>query len=412
MYDGKCDDFDLKVTISYLGLYMNRFAELTLYGCGILTVLLLNAGLFSCTSSKGEQKQPEISDSIPKSHFGIDPSSPNPVVIGGRLMTFYEINFDNFTKDTVRLDGVKIMNAYNTTAIASFSGGSLSAIHTLKNKARVGKNIIPPGASSTVYLEIALPSTSGNLSIYHNIEYTRSLETRHFSGASISILPSERNILGPPLGEGLWAAVYDPNWERGHRRVQYIVDGKPWLPGRYAIDFIKMDEKGKYAKGDEDQIKNWYGYGADVLAVQDAYVIAVDTTFTESPTLSGHKDYSPERATGNYICLYFPGFFAFYEHLKPGSIKVKEGQTVAKGEVIASLGYTGNTTGPHLHFHLAKGKSPLGSEGKPYVFDQFTLMGKYDDFSKFGKERWTDLKKGKRIIKEEFPVSNTIINFR
>jgi len=75
--------------------------------------------------------------------------------------------------------------------------------------------------------------------------------------------------------------------------------------------------------------------------------------------------------------LRYPGyrrrFYALYAHLQPGSLKVKKGDAVKKGQAIALLGNSGNTTGPHLHFHVIHGKSPLGSDGVPYVIDSFAV---------------------------------------
>ena len=62
-----------------------------------------------------------------------------------------------------------------------------------------------------------------------------------------------------------------------------------------------------------------------------------------------------EEADGNYVILEIEdGVFAFYAHLKPGSVEVETGDTVGKGDVIARTGNSGSSTGPHLHFQLVR----------------------------------------------------------
>jgi murein DD-endopeptidase MepM/ murein hydrolase activator NlpD len=83
-----------------------------------------------------------------------------------------------------------------------------------------------------------------------------------------------------------------------------------------------------------------------------------------------------ETVGGNHVVLDIGGgHYAFYAHLKPGSLKVKLGDKVKRGQVIGLVGNTGNSTEPHLHFHVADGISPLGSEGLPYRLESFEIVG-------------------------------------
>lgn len=54
---------------------------------------------------------------------------------------------------------------------------------------------------------------------------------------------------------------------------------------------------------------------------------------------------------GNYVhVLHFDATWAVYAHLQPGSVKVRLGQQVNAGQVLALSGHTGQAAGPHLHF--------------------------------------------------------------
>ncbi len=58
-----------------------------------------------------------------------------------------------------------------------------------------------------------------------------------------------------------------------------------------------------------------------------------------------------------------------YCHLKEGSIRVKAGQNVAKGEVIGRVGNTGNSSEPHLHFQLMDSRDFFRANGLPVMFE-------------------------------------------
>jgi murein DD-endopeptidase MepM/ murein hydrolase activator NlpD len=109
---------------------------------------------------------------------------------------------------------------------------------------------------------------------------------------------------------------------------------------------------------------------------------------------------------GNFVILDIGhGRYAFYAHLKPGSLRVRPGDRVRKGQVLGLVGNSGNSTEPHLHFHLMDDTSPLGSEGIPYVHETFALVGKC-------ARALTDCKRGTPDTRRrEIPMGNMIVNF-
>ena len=74
-----------------------------------------------------------------------------------------------------------------------------------------------------------------------------------------------------------------------------------------------------------------------------------------------------ETLAGNHIVEDFgDGRYALYAHLIPGSLRVHVGDVVVQGEVLGRLGNSGNSTQPHLHFHVMDGPEPLGPRGVPF----------------------------------------------
>jgi len=341
---------------------------------------------------------------------------PETVLISGQPTLYYELQLVNSSVDSLFLQDLyisKLIGQKDSTVERVVEKIDLRKQYSTEKKAKAQQDLVLlPGASGIVYVELILPGNYGGLLTHRLIYKTKrnpAASPDTLLAATINYASPAAVVVGPPLREGDWAAVYDPSWERGHRRVVYAPDGQSRIPGRFAIDFIKMDPQGKYASGDENEIKNWLGYGATVIAVADGVVASTLNDFPESKTLSAHPSWPSEKATGNYVSLDIGnGHVVFYEHLQPGSIKVKPGQAVKKGDPIAALGFTGQTTGPHLHFHIANANSPLGAEGIPFAFERFTLLGGYPDFSQFGKTPWAP---AQQTVVKERPAPNSVIRF-
>lgn len=347
------------------------------------------------------------------------PNAPVPAEVEGMQQLVYEVHLTNFSRDTLRVRSLHVMDDDRHDRVMNLSGAALAdRLRILGSESAVNPEIptsIAPGQRAIVYIELDCPREKIPHILDHEIEYSEGNNPTPFvvTGGRTAVGSMAPQELGPPVGHGIWVAVHSPDWKRGHRRVIYTLDGRARIPGRFAIDWIEVDEQGHQAKGDPDIVANWFGYGADVLAVADATVTGIRDDVAEKGRISENPKPSMEDAAGNYIALQFSNRqFAFYEHLKPGSIRVKVGDRVHRGQVIAALGFTGESTGPHLHFHVADGPTPLGAEGLPYTFGQFTLLGHYSDIEALGAAKWQPLRDGLSASRaDELPSSDAVLQF-
>lgn len=157
------------------------------------------------------------------------------------------------------------------------------------------------------------------------------------------------------------------------------------IPGRFAIDWIRLDQQGQPSPKGATRLDAFHGYGAEVLAVANATVAAVRDDINNVEELAELPRVSIGDASGNYVALDLgDGRYAFYEHLQRG-VLVKPGQRVKRGAVIGRLGLTGQGTTPHLHFHVANGNSLLGAEGLPFRLQGMELLGSYPSIEAFGQ---------------------------
>jgi murein DD-endopeptidase MepM/ murein hydrolase activator NlpD len=113
-----------------------------------------------------------------------------------------------------------------------------------------------------------------------------------------------------------------------------------------------------------------------------------------------------ENVGGNHVVLDIGnGNYAFYAHLQANSLRVKLGDKVRRGQVLGLVGNTGNSSEPHLHFHISNATSPLGAEGLPYAFPSFEIEGRGQTW----KPTETKGNVEKHIM--EMPLQNVVVRF-
>ena len=88
-------------------------------------------------------------------------------------------------------------------------------------------------------------------------------------------------------------------------------------------------------------------------------VVAVKSGTVEISTALRNSNGS-YRSYGEYVVInHHDGTMTLYAHMLSGSRTVSVGQEVSQGQVLGTVGSTGNSTGPHLHFEVRINGSPV-----------------------------------------------------
>ncbi len=193
-------------------------------------------------------------------------------------------------------------------------------------------------------------------------------------------------VLGPPLepGSGYVAADSCCDSPR-HRRALLAIGNGLWLAQRFAVDWEQLDAAHRtVTRGNPADPAAYTIYGKRVVAAAAGVVVHVIDGLPDQKPGELPASTAPVEADGNSIVVDIGGgLYTLYAHMRAGSIAVHEGQRIARGQLIGLVGNSGNTSAPHLHFHVMDGPSPLTSEGVPYVIDSFTTAGRITSTAAF-----------------------------
>lgn len=248
---------------------------------------------------------------------------------------------------------------------------------------------IPTSGTVAVVMDVIVPRDQPAPSLSHHITYdippddpTRSiLGSFTVDGPELAVSPQEAIVLSPPLSGDGWVAYNGCCPPSSlHRSIRLADSGARIAKAEtFAIDWIRQRD-GALFSGDGATPQQWYGFGAEVLAVADGTVVFSRSDMPEeTPGVAVEHVHHPEDYGGNQIILQIaPGVYAIYAHLQPGSLRVATGDVVTAGQQLALLGNTGNSTAPHLHFGLLDAPDALTGNSLPMVFTSYTLAGSFD----------------------------------
>lgn len=176
--------------------------------------------------------------------------------------------------------------------------------------------------------------------------------------------------------------------------------GTDLLGQRYAYDFMRTAQASKGARLSRHSVfryltsgiplRDCFGWGEPILAATSGVVVEARDGWPERDpvhplrdlavalrnglTLDVDKltDFRP--LTGNHVMVESEYGFVLYAHAQTGSVRVRPGDRVTAGQVVAAVGHSGNSTAPHLHFQLMDERDPRTARGILCSFREYDVL--------------------------------------
>lgn len=215
-----------------------------------------------------------------------------------------------------------------------------------------------------------------NISI-DNHSQINGLFIKPFVNDSLPILEKNKSKMILPFHDE-WTVV----WGGDTQSLNYHIENQAQ---KNAMDFVITKANGKSYQTDGQKNQDYYAFGKDIIAPCAGEVVLV---------VDGVKDNKP----GVMNPIYIPGNtviiktdnneYLFFAHFQQHSIKVKQGQKVIQGQLLGFCGNSGNSSEPHLHFHIQNTEDMNAGTGAKCFFDKIMVNGQLKtDYSPIKNEK-------------------------
>lgn len=329
------------------------------------------------------------------------PFEPTLFPSGSFKYVIYELHFQNYTGEPLTLHKLEIVDSSRnpSSTIATFTNSQLHERLLPIGADKIdGDQPLEGGKRAVAFLCIAFNDADH---VPEKLSHRVLVGDSVAEGPTIGIRHTDLKVLAPPVKGSDWVADNGPSLESHHRTGLFIAGGRAHISRRFAIDWKQIKQDAMYS-GDARDVHSYYSYGEKVFAVADATVTSAKDGLPDNipRTAAGFSTALPltmENVAGNAIVLDLgDGQFAYYAHLKPGSVRVKAGARVRRGDLLAQIGNSGDARWPHLHFQVATGPDILASEGVPFLIDNY---------------RARDEEGAWKIRTREYPIGDIAVEF-
>ncbi|MCX5208664.1 M23 family metallopeptidase [Kitasatospora sp. NBC_00240] len=296
----------------------------------------------------------------------------------------------------VRLDRVDIQDARSHQVIGSLSGQALAeAANPVGDPLPGADGYTPPPPAPTptviqgsqqwiIWIDLTLDpgQRAPEVLDHHLVGAVLTPSGPSPFEETVQTTPTSRTAplnLAPPVRPGTWYSSESCCGNTHHRRGLGPINGRFYVPQRFAIDWYRVGEQGQTWEGDPTQLTSYLSYRQPVVAAAGGRVVEVqdgvpDNQPPVTPPVPPIQD-----TVGNHITLEVaPGRYLLYAHLEPGSLNVREGECVEPGQVLGLIGNSGNSTTPHLHFQVMTTAEFFPTDSPPFTFQRFRVVGHVD----------------------------------
>lgn len=158
--------------------------------------------------------------------------------------------------------------------------------------------------------------------------------------------------------EGIWGVIQGE--DSGETHVGYAA---------FAVDFVPAERITAKSGERRKRLEDFPCFGQPVLAPADGRVLwARDGAVDHAPYYEGKHE------AGNFVIVeHAPGEYTEFRHLKSGSVAVKVGDRVRRGQLVARCGNSGNSNTPHIHVGLLGSVDPIAT--RPMKFSHYDVLG-------------------------------------